>query len=65
MPFLRPKLLNKSYHWHHSVITVVSRGRNNTQSSDMIKCICHLISHKFSQFQVLSGHFVSKKLKIN
>ena len=40
------------------------RGPNNTLSSDMTKSICHLISHKFSQFLVLSGHFGTKKSKI-
>ena len=27
----------------------------------MTEHICHLIGHKFSQFQALSGHFVKKK----
>ena len=40
------------------------RGRNNTWSSDMTKLICHLISHKFSKFQALPGHFVNQKLKV-
>ena len=40
------------------------RVRNNAGCSEMIKCICHLINHKFSQFQGLFGHFVNKKLKI-
>ena len=36
------------------------RGRNNAQSSEMIKHIYHLISQKFSQFQALFGHFMYK-----
>ena len=40
------------------------RGRNKALSSDMTELICHLIGHKFSQFQALSGLFVKKKLKI-
>ena len=37
------------------------KGRNNARSLDMTERICHLIGHKFSQFQALSGHFVNKK----
>ena len=40
------------------------RGRNKALSSDMTEHIRHLIGHKFSQFQALSGQFVKKKLKI-
>ena len=29
----------------------------------MAEHICHLIGHKFSQFQAMSVHFVNKKLK--
>ena len=36
------------------------RGRNSVRSSDMTEHICHLIGHKFSQFQALSGHFLKK-----
>ena len=34
-----------------------NRARNNAWSSDMTKCICHMMGHKFSQFQALSGLF--------
>ena len=40
-----------------------NKGRNNAWSSEMTERICHLIGHKYSQFQALSGHFVKKKLK--
>ena len=46
------------------LIEMVIRGWNNAQSSDMTEHICHLISHKYSQFQVLSGHILKKKFKI-
>ena len=42
----------------------LNRGRNNARSLDLTERICHLIGHKFSQFQVLLGHFVNEKLKI-
>ena len=46
------------------VVFLLIRGQNNPWSLDMTKCICHLISHNFSQFQALFIHFVNKKLKI-
>ena len=49
---------------HIFAVSTKLRGQNNTPSSDMTKSICHLISHKFSQFLVLSGHFGTKKSKI-
>ena len=45
-------------------LKAVASRRNNTWSSDMTECICHLIGHKYSQFQTLSCHFVKKNLKI-
>ena len=36
----------------------------NAWSSKMTEGIFHLIGHKLSQFQALSGRFGSKKLKI-
>ena len=38
------------------------RGRNNAWSSDMTECICHLIGHKFPQFQVMLDHFGKQKI---
>ena len=42
----------------------VFRGQNINPLLDMTKCNCSLFGHKFSQFQILSGHFMKKKLKI-
>ena len=42
----------------------LNRGQNNARSSDTTEVICHLVGHKFSQFQALSSHFVNKKLKL-
>ena len=39
---------------------VYNRDRNNAWSSDMSECVCHLIGHKFSQFQALPSDFVNK-----
>ena len=36
-------------------------SKHIARSSDMTECTCHLISHKFYQFQVLSGHFGKRK----
>ena len=44
---------------------LIAQGWNKAQSLDMTEHICHLISHKFSQFQSLPSHFVNKKLKIS
>ena len=41
----------------------LDRVRSSAWLSDMNKCICHLFSHKFSQFQALSCHFVNKQFK--
>ena len=32
-------------------------------SLDMTKCIYHLIGHKFSQFEALSGHFCEQTIE--
>ena len=40
------------------------RGQNNAPSWNITKHICHLIGHKFSQFQALPGHFVNKNQKL-
>ena len=42
-------------------VMYVKSNKKNAQSLDMIERIFHLMGHKFSQFQVLSDHFVKKK----
>ena len=42
-------------------VMYVKSNQKNAQSLDMIERIFHLMGHKFSQFQVLSDHFVKKK----
>ena len=51
--------------WKIEFILPYFRGQNKALSSDMTKPICHLIGHKFSQFQALHSHFVKRKLKIS
>ena len=57
------KPIGKTQLWMKEMFPLC-RDQNNAQSLDMTENICHLVGHKFSQFQALSSHFVNKKLKI-
>ena len=62
LEYFQQSINYRDFWLHTQQLVIASQGSNNAWSSDMTEHICHLIGHKCSKFQALSGLFLEQKI---